>query len=268
MAANAQAATTPLVPVNIPLVATDADGNALTLRIVSQPAHGSVGLSGTTATYYPDGSWAGLDPFTFAAWDGSIDSNLATVTVSTLGVNQPPVVTSATATPNPVTAKTSTLFAVATDDRGEPALVYTWSAVSLPSGATVKFSVNGTNAAKATVATFSKAGSYGLRVTVRDASGATATKTVAVTVLSTATTVTVSPSTASVVRGGTKQFVASVKDQFGIVMSPQPAVAWTIGGPNVISSTGLARAGLTTGTYTVTATAAGRKGTAKLTVTP
>lgn len=69
-------------PVAIPLSASDADGNTLTLRIVSQPANGTVGLTGTTATYYPDRGYAGTDTFTFAAWDGETDSNLGTATVT------------------------------------------------------------------------------------------------------------------------------------------------------------------------------------------
>ena len=74
--------TTINTPVSIPLTATDPNGDALTLRIVSQAAHGRVGLSGTTATYIPDTTYSGSDTFTFAAWDGSRDSNLATVNVS------------------------------------------------------------------------------------------------------------------------------------------------------------------------------------------
>jgi PKD repeat protein len=69
-------------PVAITLPASDADGNALTLRIVSQPANGTAGVSGTVATYRPDGGFSGTDTFTYAAWDGSIDSNLGTVTVT------------------------------------------------------------------------------------------------------------------------------------------------------------------------------------------
>ncbi|HVZ24202.1 MAG TPA: Ig-like domain-containing protein, partial [Vicinamibacterales bacterium] len=69
-------------PVAIPLSASDVDGDALTLRIVSQPANGTVGLAGTTATYYPDHGFSGTDTFTFAAWDGDTDSNLGVATVS------------------------------------------------------------------------------------------------------------------------------------------------------------------------------------------
>jgi len=79
---NASAATTSGVPVALPLSATDADGNALTLRIVSQASHGTVGLVGALATYYPEAGFAGADSFTFAAWDGSTDSNLGTAAVS------------------------------------------------------------------------------------------------------------------------------------------------------------------------------------------
>jgi hypothetical protein len=69
-------------PVSVTLAASDADGDSLTLRIVDQARFGRVGLSGTTATYIPDPGFAGIDAFTFAAWDGRTDSNLATVTVT------------------------------------------------------------------------------------------------------------------------------------------------------------------------------------------
>ncbi|MEI8082974.1 MAG: Ig-like domain-containing protein, partial [Actinomycetes bacterium] len=81
--AQSFAATT---PINTPLVVVlpISDANTLTYRIVHQAAHGRVGLIGSIATYYPDTAFTGTDSFTFAAWDGSTDSNLgvATVTVS------------------------------------------------------------------------------------------------------------------------------------------------------------------------------------------
>ncbi len=79
VARNLTASTPRNAPVVISLSATDADGDVLTFRIVSQPANGTVGLSGVTATYYPFAGFSGKDRFTYAAWDGSIDSNLATV---------------------------------------------------------------------------------------------------------------------------------------------------------------------------------------------
>ena len=62
-------------------MATDRDRNRLPLRIVSQPGHGTVAIAATTARYFPDGGFVGVDTFTFAAWDGSTDSNLGTATV-------------------------------------------------------------------------------------------------------------------------------------------------------------------------------------------
>jgi hypothetical protein len=69
------------VPLSITLNAHDPDGDSLSLRIVTQPGHGTTGLNGTLATYVPETGFAGIDSFTFAAWDGSTDSNLGTITV-------------------------------------------------------------------------------------------------------------------------------------------------------------------------------------------
>ncbi len=82
VASNRTATTAAGVAVAISLVATDPDGNALEYRIVGQPAHGATGVSSSTATYVPMAGFSGLDSFTYAAWDGSTNSNLATVTVT------------------------------------------------------------------------------------------------------------------------------------------------------------------------------------------
>jgi len=85
MVSNVMGTTDVGVPVDIPLSASDADGDGLSLRIVSQPANGTVGLSGTVATYYPFNGFAGSDGFTYAAWDGSTDSNLGNGSVTVGG---------------------------------------------------------------------------------------------------------------------------------------------------------------------------------------
>jgi hypothetical protein len=79
---DTSAGTAAAVPVNIALNATDADNNALVLRIVSQPAHGTVALNNRLATFIPNPDYAGTDRFTFAAWDGASDSNLGAVTLN------------------------------------------------------------------------------------------------------------------------------------------------------------------------------------------
>ena len=64
------------VPVTLAL-----SGSTNTFRIISQPLHGTVGLSGSSATYYPGLSFAGTDTFTYACNSAFRDSNLATGTV-------------------------------------------------------------------------------------------------------------------------------------------------------------------------------------------
>ncbi len=82
---DAAASTRSPSPVSVPLQASDPDGDLLELRIVSQPANGTVGLTGSTAVYYPEPGSSGSDVFTFAAWDGKIDSNLGSVRVAVSG---------------------------------------------------------------------------------------------------------------------------------------------------------------------------------------
>ena len=66
-------------PLTLALQGSDANGNALTFRVVTQPAHGTVSLTGNQATYLPAPGFVGTDSFTYAAWDGSTDSSLGTV---------------------------------------------------------------------------------------------------------------------------------------------------------------------------------------------
>ena len=79
---GAQASTDDATPVVIPLMAIDPNGDALTYRIVEQPAAGTVGLVDGTATYFPALGEPGAWSFSVAAWDGKVDSNLSTVLVS------------------------------------------------------------------------------------------------------------------------------------------------------------------------------------------
>jgi hypothetical protein len=66
-------------PLNLTVLVTPA---AATLRIISQPANGSLGVSNSVLTYFPNAGFAGSETFTYAAWDGSKNSSLATGTVS------------------------------------------------------------------------------------------------------------------------------------------------------------------------------------------
>src|SRR5207245_4971161 len=102
----------------------------------------------------------------------------------------------------PVTGTTTNLSVRATDDGGAANLTYTWT--SAP--ATPAFSVNGTNGAQNSTATFYAAGNYTFQVTVRDAGGLTATSSVTVTVAQTFTSVTLSPASVTLSTLATQQF--------------------------------------------------------------
>ena len=93
VASDGSVSTSAATPVSIAVRAVDADFNPLTLRIVSRPTHGRAGIAGTNATYIPDPGFTGSDTFTFAAWDGSVESNLATVTVAVGSAPRPGRVT-------------------------------------------------------------------------------------------------------------------------------------------------------------------------------
>ncbi len=68
--------------IDIPLFATDADNNPLIFEVVEQPALGTVSLAGSNATYHAPPAFEGTEQFRIAAWDGSLGSRPAQVTVT------------------------------------------------------------------------------------------------------------------------------------------------------------------------------------------
>ncbi|MFM7205654.1 MAG: autotransporter-associated beta strand repeat-containing protein [Planctomycetaceae bacterium] len=194
---------------------------------------------------------------TVRATSGSVFGTAAVTT--SVPVAAPTVATAAAASPVTVTGTTTTLSVLGADDTGEAALAYTWSS-SGPAAAS--FSANGTNTAKSTVATFTKAGSYTLTATIRDPGGLTVTSAVQVVVSQTLTTIAVTPSSVGVFTEATQQFAASARDQFGDLLATQPVFAWQVTDGGAISSTGLFTAAATAGTSTITAAAGGVAGSA------
>jgi hypothetical protein len=204
-------------------------------------------------------------PYTVTASSGGF-SGTATVSVAVPNA-APTIATAAAASPNPVIGSTTALSVIGADDGGEANLTYTWATTGTPP-ASVAFSANGTNAAKTTTATFTKAGSYTLQVTMKDQGNLTATSSVVVTVNPTLTTIVVSPSSATVNTSATQQFSATARDQFATSLATQPTFTWSASGGGTISSTGLFTAGTSAGgPYTVTAQSGGISGTASVTVT-
>ncbi len=184
----------------------------------------------------------------------------------TQGNLAPTVATAAAANLATVATTTTTLSVLGADDGGEASLTYTWAVTGTPPAA-VTYSANGTNAARISVATFTKAGVYPFAVTIADLSGLTVTSAVTVTVNQTNTTVVVSPTTPIVHVGSTQTFTAISKDQFGTTLSAQPTFSWSVSGGKTISSGGVVSAITTAGgPYTVTASSGGKSGTTTFTV--
>ena len=77
--------------VDITLSVTDADGDDLTISIVSDVSNGTTSLSGSTVTYTPTANYDGTDTFTYKANDGIVDSNIATGTITITDTNQAPI---------------------------------------------------------------------------------------------------------------------------------------------------------------------------------
>ena len=68
--------------INTPASLTLTAAAGSTVRLVAQPSHGTVGLSGKTATYFPETDYQGPDFFLFAARDSSNSADSARGVVS------------------------------------------------------------------------------------------------------------------------------------------------------------------------------------------
>ncbi|TXT25575.1 MAG: repeat-containing protein, partial [Gallionellaceae bacterium] len=92
VAANLQATTLEDKAVAITPQGSDMDSSALTAAIVSGPQRGAlVANAGGSFTYTPQANYFGSDSFTYRFSDGLLNSNLATVSITIVGVNDAPL---------------------------------------------------------------------------------------------------------------------------------------------------------------------------------
>ncbi|HET8529293.1 MAG TPA: Ig-like domain-containing protein, partial [Gaiellaceae bacterium] len=102
----------------IVLNATDADEDGLAFAVVAQPAHGTLSaVEGNVVEYTPAAGFTGSDSFTFRANDGTVDSNVATVSI-TVADNRAPVAKDVAVTVG--AGKTRTIVLPATDPDNDP----------------------------------------------------------------------------------------------------------------------------------------------------
>jgi hypothetical protein len=107
-------------PVDIPVLVNDfSDGAPPAIAAVAPGAHGTTSIVGSTVRYVPDPDFAGSDTFTYdSAADGF--TSTATVFVTVIGANDPPIAVADGATTPEETAVVIPVLANDSDPDGDP----------------------------------------------------------------------------------------------------------------------------------------------------
>ena len=114
---------------------TEVDNDNLTFLLVSNPVNGTISIDGAIATFTPNENWNGTDSFTYKANDGSLDSNIATVSITVESINDAPVSSDiSTSTDEDIKLDGITLSASDVDDDD-----LTFSIVQSSSNASISF---------------------------------------------------------------------------------------------------------------------------------
>jgi outer membrane protein OmpA-like peptidoglycan-associated protein len=156
---------------------TDADGDALMVMSVTQPANGSVTNAGNGVVYTPRAGFVGTDTFTYMVKDpsGATATGTVTITVTAPVVDRPPVAVNDAATTLRDTAVTIDVLA---NDSDPERLPLTLQSVTTPAHGTASIV-----AGKVLYTpTAGYAGSDTFNYTIRDAGGNQATAAVNITV--------------------------------------------------------------------------------------
>ncbi len=155
-------------------------GETLTITAVTQPANGTVVITGggSGLTFQPAASFTGTTSFTYTISDGNGGTASALVTITVSGSNLPPV-----ANPDAATVAEDsgvTPIDVLANDTTEPGETLTITAVTQPTGGTVVITGGGTGVSFQPDANFN--GTATFSYTISDGFGGSATATVTVTV--------------------------------------------------------------------------------------
>src|SRR6266540_1400630 len=124
---------------------TDVDADALTASVVSTPANGTVTLNTLDGsfTYTPDANFNGTDSFTYQVNDGTLASNVATVTLTVTPINDAPVAANDSYTTTENTPLTVAAGAILANDTDVDGGALTVSLVSGPANGTVTLNPDG-----------------------------------------------------------------------------------------------------------------------------
>jgi hypothetical protein len=256
--ANVSAKTTNGVPVSMVLPVTLSGG--VTVRVVSQPQNGTVGISNAVATYFPFDGFSGTDTFTFAAYNGAKNSALATGTilVSTNGSTNPTNTNTSvpfiTLNPASQTALAGSLVTFTVTATSTVPMSYQW----LKNSTQINGATNST--LKLSSVTTAAAGNY--RVRVSNSAGATYSSTATLTVVNPAKITGFTPATGGVgttVTIAGSGFTNATAVQFNGVAAPFTILSAT----TIVAGV---PAGATSGKITVTTPANTATSAAKFTV--
>lgn len=172
------------------------------------------------------------------------------------------------ASESPVTGISTNLYLEAENSDGTTGIIYTWTvddSLDYP----VIFDDNESGTANATVAAFTRAGSYRFDVVARNNFNLSTAASLDLVVEQTPTNLLLHPAEAIVPTGGVITFDTEVRDQFDLPLDEQPVPVWTVDpAAGHITQNGMFTAGNTTGgPFLLTASLSnGLEGTAWITV--
>ena len=239
---------------SIILTASDADGDALTYQIVSNPSHGTLTGVAPDITYTPAENYNGSDSFTFKVNDAIIDSGDATVTITVNPVNDPPV---ADAGPDQTVLQggTVSLNGSGSSDIDGNDLTYNWTFITVPTGSTATLSNSSIVNPNFTADLI---GTYEVQLIVNDGTVSSAPDTVIVNIFA-LPTVDISANPVTILTGESSTLTWTSTNADTCVIEPGIGSV-ALNGSTAVSPT-------ETTTYTITATGPGGTATASVTIT-
>jgi len=241
---------------------TDPDGNPLTAWVESGTSHGTLTLDANGAfTYAPAADFNGTDTFTYRANDGTLDSDLATVTITVTAINDAPVATNDAYTTDEDTALTVAAPGVLGNDSDLDSSTLTAALVTGPVHGTLTLNANG-SFTYTPAANFNGTDSLTYHASDGSLTSDPATVTITVTAVNDAPTLAVAPggTCGSNDRSGTINLTVGDADGGTLTLSAASSNTTLVPNGNVVF-------GGSGSTRTMTATTvAGGAGTAILTV--
>jgi ELWxxDGT repeat protein len=223
----------------ITLQGQDPDNDSLTFEIVSGTTSGMLNGSGSSFTYTPASNFSGSDSFTFRVFDGTSYSNVATVSITVVSVNDLPVVDAGGDQTS--TEGASVAFSGRATDVEDTALTYSWD-----------FGDGQTGAGPTVTHIFRDNGNYTVTLRVRDTQGGEGTDTLLVSVANAVPIVTALNVSAATINEGDSVTVTGALTDAGTLDTHSVTVDWGDGTSSLATMTQSAGSATFTATHSYT----------------